>query len=341
MPTQDPIQERLDHYKRVPLAEYPTPLEHLPRLSAELGREIYIKRDDVIGPGLGGNKTRKLEYLLAEARQRGTHKVVTFGGLQSNHARITAAAACQLGLEPHLFYFEPRPKAMTGNLLLNRLCGARMHFIPFGGGGGMTLEASNRLAHLVASLWVGKHYFIPVGGHCWLGCLGYVRAAIEIHEQASEIGIENAFLVAAAGTGGTLAGLLAGLRLIDSPLQPLGIDVGKLWKAFPDSLARLTTEICHRLGDERTFQATDIPLVENVYAIPKYGEPSLGGLKAIQKLASLEGILLDPVYTGKAFAGLLDLIEQGKLGQDKPVIFLHTGGLPALFAFEDRILDRN
>jgi D-cysteine desulfhydrase family pyridoxal phosphate-dependent enzyme len=341
MPTQDPIQERLDHYKRVPLAEYPTPLEHLPRLSAELGREIYIKRDDVIGPGLGGNKTRKLEYLLAEARQRGTHKVVTFGGLQSNHARITAAAACKLGLEPHLFYFEPRPKAMTGNLLLNQLCGARMHFIPFGGGGGMTLEASNRLAHLVASLWVGKLYFIPVGGHCWLGCLGYVRAAIEIHEQASEIGIENAFLVAAAGTGGTLAGLLAGLRLIDSPLQPLGIDVGKLWKAFPDSLARLTTEICHRLGDERTFQATDIPLVENVYAIPKYGEPSLGGLKAIQKLASLEGILLDPVYTGKAFAGLLDLIEQGKLGQDKPVIFLHTGGLPALFAFEDRILDRN
>jgi D-cysteine desulfhydrase family pyridoxal phosphate-dependent enzyme len=341
MPTQDPIQERLDHYKRVPLAEYPTPLEHLPRLSAELGREIYIKRDDVMGPGLGGNKTRKLEYLLAEARQRGTHKVVTFGGLQSNHARITAAAACKLGLEPHLFYFEPRPKAMTGNLLLSRLCGARMHFIPFGGGGGMTLEASNRLAHLVASLWVGKHYFIPVGGHCWLGCLGYVRAAIEIHEQASEIGIENAFLVAAAGTGGTLAGLLAGLRLIDSPLQPLGIDVGKLWKAFPDSLARLTTEICHRLGDERTFQATDIPLVENVYAIPKYGEPSLGGLKAIQKLASLEGILLDPVYTGKAFAGLLDLIEQGKLGQDKPVIFLHTGGLPALFAFEDRILDRN
>jgi L-cysteate sulfo-lyase len=341
MSTQDLIQERLDHYGRVPLAEYPTPLEHLPRLSSELGREIYIKRDDVIGPGLGGNKTRKLEYLLAEALRRGAHKVVTFGGLQSNHARITVAAALKLGLEPHLFYFEPRPKEMVGNLFLNQLCGAHMHFIPFGGSGGMTLEATNRLVRLVALLWVGKHYFIPVGGHSWLGCMGYARAAIEIHEQATKIGIENAYLVMAAGTGGTLAGLLAGLCLIDSPLQPLGIDVGKLWKAFPDSLARLTTEICHRLGEKQPFEANDIPLLENVYAVPKYGEPSPGGLKAIQKLASLEGILLDPVYTGKAFAGLLDLIKQGKLGQDEPIIFLHTGGLPALFAFEDRVLDND
>jgi D-cysteine desulfhydrase family pyridoxal phosphate-dependent enzyme len=338
MISQKLIQEKLDRYARIPLAEYPTPLEHLPRLSAELGREIYIKRDDGIGPGMGGNKTRKLEYLLADARRRGTRKVVTFGGLQSNHARITTAAACKLGMEPHLFYFEPRPKAMTGNLLLNQLCGARMHFIPLGGGGGMTLEATNRLVRLVALLWVGRHYFIPVGGHTWLGCLGYVRAALEIHEQAKEIGVENAHLVMAAGTGGTLAGLLAGLRLIDSPLQPLGIDVGKLWKGFPASLARLTTEICHRLGEERIFAANDIPLLEEVYAIPKYGEPSQECLKAIRKLASLEGILLDPVYTAKAFAGLLDLVEQGKLGRDEPIIFLHTGGLPALFAFEDRIL---
>jgi D-cysteine desulfhydrase family pyridoxal phosphate-dependent enzyme len=332
------IKEKLNHYARIPLAEYPTPLEYLPRLSAELGREVYIKRDDVMGPGLGGNKTRKLEYLLAEARQRGKRKVVTFGGLQSNHARITAAAACKLGLEPHLFYFESRPKEMVGNLLLNQIYGARMHFIPLGGGGGMTLEVTNRLVRLVALLLVGRHYFIPVGGHTWLGCLGYVRAALEIHEQAKEHGIENAHLVTAAGTGGTLAGLLAGLSLIDSPLQLLGIDVGKLWKGFPISLAHLTTEICHQLGEQRTFESDDIPLLENIYAVPKYGEPSEGGLNAIQKLASLEGILLDPVYTAKAFAGLLDLVKQGKLGGDEPVIFLHTGGLPALFAFEDRAL---
>ena len=338
MSSLNSIKEKLDHYARIPLAEYPTPLEYLPRLSAELGREIYIKRDDVMGPGLGGNKTRKLEYLLAEARQCGKRKVITFGGLQSNHARITAAAACKLGLEPHLFYFEPRPKEMVGNLLLNQMCGAHMHFIPLGGGGGMTLEATNRLVRVVALLLVGRHYFIPVGGHSWLGCLGYVRAALEIHEQAKEIGIEHARLITAAGTGGTLAGLLAGLSLIDSPLRPLGIDVGKLWKGFPISLAHLTTEICHQLGDQRIFESGAIPLLENIYAIPKYGEPSEGGLKAIQKLASLEGILLDPVYTAKAFAGLLDLVKQRKLGRDEPVIFLHTGGLPALFAFEDRVL---
>jgi len=339
--TPDLIREKLESYARIPLAEYPTPLEYLPRLSAELGRRIYIKRDDVMGPGLGGNKTRKLEYLLAEAKRHEARKVVTFGGLQSNHARITAAAACKLGMEPHLFYFESRPKGMIGNLLLNQINGAHMHFIPLGGGSGLTLEDTNRLVRLVALLLVGRHYFIPVGGHSWLGCLGYVRAALEIHDQAEEIGIENAHIITAAGTGGTLAGLLAGLHLIDSPLQPLGIDVGKLWKGFPVSLAHLTTEICHHLGEMRTFTADEIPLLENVHAAPKYGEPSKMGLNAIKKLAGLEGILLDPVYTAKAFAGMLDLIGQGNLGQDEPVIFLHTGGLPTLFAFEDHILGRD
>jgi D-cysteine desulfhydrase family pyridoxal phosphate-dependent enzyme len=338
MSTQRSLQQKLDCYPRVPLAEYPTPLEYLPHLSAELGREVYVKRDDGIGPGLGGNKTRKLEYLFAEAHRRGVRKVVTFGGLQSNHARITAAAARKLDFESHLFYFEPRPDQMLGNLLLNQIFGAHMHFIPFGGGGGMTLESTNRLVRLVAWLRVGRHYFIPVGGHSWLGCLGYVRAALEIHRQAHEIGIENAYLVVAAGTGGTLAGLMAGLSILDSPLHPFGIDVGKLWKGFPTSLARLTTEICHQLGVKRSFQANSMPLLEEIYSTPKYGTPSQECLKAIQRLARLEGILLDPIYTGKAFAGLLDLVNKGRLGQNEPIIFLHTGGLPALFIIENRIL---
>jgi D-cysteine desulfhydrase len=168
---------RLDAYPRLPLASYPTPLEFLPRLSAGLDRTVYIKRDDEIGPAMGGNKTRKLEYLLAEARIRGARKVVTFGGLQSNHARITAAAARQCGLEPHLLYFERRPPRLTGNLLINALLGARLHFVPLGrgGDGGITLETAIRLARLVALALVGPHYVIPVGGHSWRGCLGYVR----------------------------------------------------------------------------------------------------------------------------------------------------------------------
>jgi D-cysteine desulfhydrase family pyridoxal phosphate-dependent enzyme len=333
----DSLLQKLSSYPRIPLADYPTPLEHLPRLTAQLKREIFIKRDDSIGPGLGGNKTRKLEYLLGEAQQRRMRKVVTFGGLQSNHARITAAAARKLNLEPHLFYFERRPTRLTGNLLLNQLLDAHMYFLPLGAGGdgSMTLETTNRLVHLLAWLRLGRHYFIPVGGHSWRGCLGYVHAAIEIESQARAVGIENAYLVMAAGTGSTLAGLLAGLTLMDSHLHPLGIDVGKLWKGFPASLARLAGEICEHLGVHRVFGPGAIPLLEETYAVPKYGVPSPFGQEAILRLARLEGILLDPVYTGKAFAGLLDLIDKGTLGSTEPIIFLHTGGLPALFAFDE------
>lgn len=340
MLSSEALLQKLDSFPRIPLAEYPTPLEHLPRLSAQLKREVFIKRDDYLGPALGGNKTRKLEYLLAEvpqrAPQRGVRKVVTFGGLQSNHARITAAVARKLGLEPHLFYFEPRPQRFTGNLLLNELMGAHMHFIPLGAGGdgGMTIETSNWFVHLLAWLRLGRHTFIPVGGYSWRGCLGYVRAAIEIESQARLFGVEKAYLVLAAGTGGTLAGLLAGLTLMDSSLSLLGIDVGNLWKGFPASLRRLTGEICRRLGAGRTFDPAEIPLLERIYAIPKYGIPSQDCRDAIRRLARAEGILLDPVYTGKAFAGLLDLAEKGHLGSNEPIIFLHTGGLPALFAFE-------
>ena len=334
------LGQKLEFYPRMPLAEYPTPLEYLPRLSSYIGREIFIKRDDQIGPGMGGNKTRKLEYLMAEAQQRGARKLVTFGGLQSNHVRITTAAARKLGLEPHLFFFEPRPNKLQGNLLLNQILGAHTHFIPLGAGGGanMTLETTNRLVRLLARLRVGRHYFIPVGGHSWRGCLGYVRAALEIETQACVRGIENAHLVVAAGTGGTLVGLLAGLSLINSSLRLIGIDVGKLWKGFPLSLAHLAETICARLGNERAFSANQIPLLEAVYAVPRYGRPSQGCRAAIQCLARAEGILLDPVYTGKAFAGLLDLVENGGLGSDEPIIFWHTGGLPALFAFENDTL---
>jgi D-cysteine desulfhydrase family pyridoxal phosphate-dependent enzyme len=327
------LQEKLESIPRIPLAAYPTPLEPLPRLSAELGRPIYIKRDDSLGPAMGGNKTRKLEYLLADAQRRRQRKIVTFGGLQSNHVRLTAAAANSLGMEAHLLYFENRPTRLTGNLLINQMLGAKMHFIPFGGGGGMTLEASIRLARLVGLALVGRHYFIPVGGHTWLGCLGYVRAALELDQQVRALGLGKPQLVLAAGSGGTLAGLLAGLTLCRSDIQPLGIDVGKLWKAFPESIAALATKICTRLGEAHRFTPEQVPLIEEMYVGGQYGVPSADGQSALKRLARAEGILLDPVYTAKAFAGMLAEIKQGHLGQKEPVIFLHTGGLPALFAF--------
>ncbi len=329
---------RLDSFPRLALAEYPTPLEHLPRLSRELGRAIYIKRDDGIGPAMGGNKTRKLDYLMAEAQECKARKVVTFGGLQSNHARITAAAARMCGMEPHLFYFERRPARLRGNLLINQLLGAKLHFIPLGGGdGGMTLETAIRLVRLVAWAMVGPHYFIPVGGHNWRGCLGYVRAAFETDEQARALGIANAHLIVAAGSGGTLAGLMAGLALADSPLQLLGIDVGKLWKSFPTSIAGLANELCERLKQPWAFTPECVPLIEGAYVGQAYAVPSEQGIIALKRLARTEGIVLDPVYTAKAFAGLLDLVERKQLGHDEPVIFLHTGGVPALFAFDKEL----
>jgi len=210
-----------------------------------------------------------------------------------------------------------------------------MHFIPLGGhGGGMSLESTIRFARLVAWMRVGPHYFIPVGGHSWLGCLGYVRAAVELAEQAQALGLERAQVVMAAGTGGTLAGVWAGLRLLGSPLRPLGLDVGQLFKGFAQSVARLASELCERLGAPQTFLPDEAPLIEATYAAPRYGAPSPGGRAALERLARTEGILLDPVYTAKAFAGLLDLLGSGALGDDEPVIFLHTGGVPALFAFE-------
>lgn len=332
----DHLSARLNSIPRLVLAAYPTPLEFLPELSRITGREIFIKRDDQIGPGGGGNKTRKLEYLLAEALALGATKVATFGGLQSNHARITAAAARRCGLEPHIFYFEPKPRRLEGNLLLCHILGARMHFIPFGSGGSasMTLERTIRLVRLIASARIGRHYFIPVGGHSTVGCLGYVRTALEIDQQARVLGIEDAWLVTAAGSGGTLAGLMAGLHLLRSSLRLTGIDVGKLWKGFPASIAALASALCRCLGEKHSFSAQDVPLIEGTYVGERYGAPTPSCVQAMDLLARKEGIILDPVYTAKAVDGLLDLIrrQDPRLGTAEPVIFLHTGGFPALFA---------
>lgn len=331
------LKQALDELPRVSLVNEPTPLEPLPRLSAELNRPCYIKRDDGIGPAMGGNKARKLEYLLADALQKGYKKVATYGGLQSNHARLTAAAARKFGLEAHLFYFEPRPETLKGNLLINQLLGAQMHFIPYVGGGRRSLSAADFLVHQLASLHIGRHYFIPVGGRSVLGSLGYVRAALELHQQATAAGLENAWVIVAAGTGGTLAGLWAGFTWLGSPLRLMGIDVGVLWKDFPRSIAHLATRLSARLKLPHKFAANEVPLIESEYATPAYGMPSKAGNHALQLLARLEGILLDPIYTGKAFAAMLDLVAKGRLGTQAPLIFLHTGGLPALFAFEDTV----
>jgi L-cysteate sulfo-lyase len=340
------LLSRLDHYPRLSYGSFPTPLGPLNNLTRQLnGPRLWVKRDDGIGPAMGGNKGRKLEFLMAEIQGQGKRKVITYGGLQSNHARMTAAACAALGLEAHLFFFAKRPPNSPGNLLLDELLGAKLYCIPFGGGGdaSLTIERTNRLVRLLSAALVGPGaYFMPVGGHNVTGCLGYVAAAAELHEQVLALGLpaERVTLVTAVGTGGTLAGLMAGLALLESPIKLLGIDVGKLWKAFPASLARLAGELCAALGMSREFQPADVPLIERKYVGPGYAVLTAETTRAIRTLATAEGILLDPVYSGKAFAGLLDLLNKGYWGAADHIIFLHTGGLPGLWAFEKELAAR-
>ena len=341
------LAHRLEAYPRLRYGPLPTPLEPLPRLSRQIGHShLWIKRDDAFGPGLGGNKGRSLEFLMAQAVAKGLNKVVTFGGLQSNHVRMTAAACAQVGVEAHLFFFARRPETLRGNLLLDQLCGAHLHFIPFGGGTGgtLTLEMTNRLVRFLSLFIAGpRTYFIPVGGHSVIGCLGYVAAAGEIQAQIEARGLPPAktTIVMATGTGGTLAGLAAGFTLLQSPVRVLGLDIGKLWKRFSVSVVRLTEALCAALGRPQRFRPEQIPLVEAAYAGPAYAIYTPAAEQAITLLAQTEGILLDPVYTGKAFAGLLDLLARDRFAAGEHVIFLHTGGLPGLWAYADQLADSN
>jgi D-cysteine desulfhydrase family pyridoxal phosphate-dependent enzyme len=337
------LRSRISSWPRIGYGSYPTPLEPLPNLTRKLeGPQLWIKRDDIIGPGLGGNKARKLEFLMAEAVELGREKVVTYGGLQSNHARMTAAACAHLGLEAHIFHFSSKPKVIRGNLLLNQLFGAITHYVPIGGGSGgsLTIETASRLVKMLSTIRVGPGaYFIPVGGHNVTGCLGYVLAALEIHEQVEELGMtdELVTVVTAAGTGGTLAGLMAGFKLVGSQANVLGIDIGKLWKSFPASIARLANDLCLALGKPGRFRPDKTPLIEDRYAGPGYARISAEVPDAMKLLAQMEGIVLDPVYTGKAFAGLIDMIASGRFTKDEHLIFLHTGGYPALWAYEEQL----
>lgn len=334
------LESRLNHYPRLVYPGLPTPLERLDNLTRYLrGPQLWMKRDDGFGPGMGGNKGRKLAYLLAEARAKKKKKVVTFGGLQSNHARMTAAACAALGLQAHLFFFDPRPASLQGNLILDDFFGAELHFIPFGGGGdgSMTLETTNRLVRVLSPFFAGPGaYFMPVGGHTVTGCLGYVQAALECRRQVADQGLpgERTTIVTAAGTGGTLAGMAAGLFLLGSPLRVLGVDIGKLWRGFAASLAGLVNGLGRALGETLAVRPDQIPLIERTYAGPGYATMTPETGAAIRLMAGQEGIILDPVYTGKAFAGLLDLVRIGYFRPDDHVIFLHTGGLPGLWAYE-------
>ena len=322
---------RIDSLPRFPLAHLPTPLEELKALSRQLaGPDILIKRDDQTGLALGGNKTRKLEFLLGDALAKGADTLITLGAVQSNHCRQSAGAAAKAGLRCELILNGKKPDVANGNLLLNELLGANLHWIE-------RPQRAAKLAELDAQLRAqGRQpYLIPVGGSNGVGATGYVVAMQELAEQLRLSGRRVDHILFGTSSGGTQAGIVLGARIagITSQLHGLSID-----KNDPEHF-EYETEVAQIANDCAAYIGSDVRLtrddVKVVYGYKGEGYGVVGDLEreAIRLLARSEGIVLDPVYAGRAFGGLVDLIRKGVFKKGETVLFWHTGGAPALFAY--------
>lgn len=324
------------HFPRLRFAHLPTPLEHLENLSRELnGPEIWIKRDDCTGMSTGGNKTRKLEFLMAEAKQQSADLIMTQGATQSNHARQTAAFAARLRIDCHLILEDRTNKTEkeynhNGNVFLDLLHGATIERRPANADMNAEME---KLAERFRT--DGRNvYTIPGGGSNATGAIGYVNAALELVNQANDKGLRIDHVVHATGSAGTQAGLVTGLVGINSGIPTLGIGVRSPREKQETNVFNLAVKTMQKLGRPNLVQRKDI--VANCdYVGDGYGFPAPSTIEAIQMLAKLEGILLDPVYSGKGMAGLIDLVRKGKFTNKENIVFLHTGGSAALFGYPD------
>ncbi|AYD00617.1 D-cysteine desulfhydrase [Neorhizobium sp. NCHU2750] len=320
---------------RVSLGFFPTPLEPLPRLSAMLGGpEIWVKRDDCTGLGGGGNKTRKLEYLIADALSQGADIVLTAGALQSNHARQTAAAAAKSGLDCALILAAAVPSrspayATSGNMLLDRIFGASMHLFAAG-----TDLVTEMLAVADDLTRQGRRpYIVPVGGSNAVGALGYCEAMRELKTQCASLSVSFDRIVLGTGSAGTQAGMVAGAKLHDVAADILGISVSGNEAEVTEKVALLATETLALAGDDSKLVPQAV--VDDRFVGAGYGQPTEAVVEALTMCARLEGLLLDPVYTGKAMAGLIDHIRRGSLSSANRVLFWHTGGAQGLFAYPE------
>jgi D-cysteine desulfhydrase family pyridoxal phosphate-dependent enzyme len=311
-------------FPRIPLAILPTPVYRLDNVSHALGTNVYVKRDDLTGQGLGGNKVRKLEFLLAQAKEAGAEVVFTTGGAQSNHAMLTAACARKLGLTPILVLKKRGCTQRKGNLLLEELMGVAVHLVDTDSYDDIFAEMDRIGGEL------GKPYFkIPCGGSTPVGALGYVECAREI--SLGDIHFDH--ILCAEGSGGTHGGLALGARRYLPQTKVTGMMVDT--DPFQEITLNLMKETADLLGwDDLNLGPEDLHLVD--MSGPGYAIPSQEGDAAIRFLAEQEGLFLDPVYTGKAFAGLMKLAEQGAFRQEDNVLFLHTGGIGGLFALEQK-----
>jgi 1-aminocyclopropane-1-carboxylate deaminase/D-cysteine desulfhydrase-like pyridoxal-dependent ACC family enzyme len=337
-----PVSEGLGGLPKVDLGVSETPLEAKPALARWLGLAgtLLVKRDDLAGPAMGGNKARKLQYVIADALKQGADCLITVGAVQSNHARITAAGGAMAGLDVHLVLGGDPHEMRGGNLVLDALVGAHMHFVAHASWEALQAAAEE----LAADLWSRgrRPYLIPVGASTPLGAVGYAEAYLEIAHQLKAAGRSAEWLVNASGSGGTQAGLLAGRALAGSgPLagptlagsgpRVVGVDVDK---GVDEDLGRAITALAagclELIGSSASVPAGDVVLVDG--AGPGYGQVFEGNREALGAALKTAGLLLDPVYTSKALAALRELVAAGTIPSADTVIFLHTGGLPALFA---------
>ena len=310
---------QLDSFPRVALGLFPTPVQKLENISKELHTNVYVKRDDLTGLGLGGNKVRKLEFLLSDAKQKGAQAVFTTGGAQSNHAMLTAAAAGKLGMKPILILKKRGVTERLGNQLLEHLMGTEVIFMDTDDYADI-YEEMDRIGRQLGV----PYYKIPCGGSNALGSLGYVDCAREISGQ----GIRFDHLVCAEGSGGTMAGLALGAKLFLPGTKVHGMMVDT--DPFDQITPALMREAAALLEADVQITAEDYHLVD--MCGPGYAIPSREGNEAISLMAREEGLFLDPVYTGKAFAGLVKMAKENAFRETENVLFLHSGGAGGLFA---------
>lgn len=321
------------HIPKEPLGFFPTPLVELTKLSKKLdGPRIFMKRDDNTGLALGGNKTRKLEFILGDALAQGADTIITAGAAQSNHCRQTAAAAASLGLECHLVLGGKEPEYFDGNLLLDKIFGCSIHWA----GKNRKGEDIPQLVEQLRSEGK-KPYVVPYGGSNELGALAFVEAYRELEHQRQSISASFSHIVFASSSGGTHAGLMLGKKILYSSSQIIGINIDKgetdqvPFNQYIVSLANSTAKL---IGEEHTFSDAEL-ILNSDYVGEGYGVIGALENEAISLTAQTEGILLDPVYTGRAMGGLIDMIRSGKIKKTDNVLFWHTGGVPALFAYSD------
>ncbi len=319
---------------RFPLAVLPTPLDELPRLSHELGVRVVMKRDDLTGFAMGGNKARKLEFLVAHALEKNCDVLVTGGGVQSNHSRTTAAAARKAGMDAVGVFFASPSGETNGNLLLDEILGAQLIYAQAD-----KLETELVIQRVCDDLRAQgkKPYLIPVGGSTKRGVVSYILAVQELLAQLQAQKISLDAVVITTGSCGTHAGVLAGMKIYGVQIPVHGITVSRPRAECLERLPRLLDETAQFLEHEIAFSDDDL-IVHDEYIGEAYAKITPAARAAIQRVARAEGIFLDPVYTGKAMAGLIDLVERGIFKKGSTILFWHTGGAPGIFGFPNDIL---